>query len=92
MEIASSIIDLWIIASSIIDLWIIASSITDLWIIASSITDLAKTCRKNDCDTIITEILPRGDKLNKKTQEVNTTLHKLYESENLWIIKDRSQF
>ena len=66
---------------------------TDLWIIASSITDLAKTCRENDCDTIITEILSRKFyKLNEKTQEVNTTLHKLYESENLWMIKHRSQF
>ena len=43
--------------------------------IAGNIIDLAKTCRENGCDTIISEILPRGDKLNKKSQEVNTALH-----------------
>ena len=34
--------------------------------IASGIIDLAKTCRENGCDRIISEILPRGDKLNDK--------------------------
>ena len=51
---------------------------------------MAKTCRKNSCDAIISEILPRGDKLNKKAQEVNTALHELCESENQWIIKHQS--
>ena len=55
--------------------------------IASSIIDLAKACRENGCDTIISEILPRGDKLNERAQEVNTALHELCESENLWISK-----
>ena len=55
--------------------------------VASNIISLSKTCRENGCDTIISEILPRGDKLNKKAQEVNIALHELCESENLWIIK-----
>ena len=55
--------------------------------IASSIMHLAKTCRENGCNTIIYEILPQGNKLNKEAQEVNTALHELCESENLWIIK-----
>ena len=55
--------------------------------IASNIINLAKTCRGNGCDAIISEILPRGDKLNEKAQEVNTALNELCKSENLWIIK-----
>ena len=51
---------------------------------------MAKTCRKNSCDAIISEILPRGDKLNEKAQEVSTALHELCESENQWIIKHQS--
>ena len=58
--------------------------------IASSIIDFAKTCRENSCDTIISEILPRIDKLNKKLQEVNTALHDQCESENLWIIEHQN--
>ena len=55
--------------------------------ITSNIIDLAKICRENGCDAIISEILPRGDKLKEKAQEGNTVLHELCESENLWIIK-----
>ena len=58
--------------------------------IASGIIDLAKTCRENGCDRIISEILPRGDKLNKKAQEANTALLELCESENLWIIRHQN--
>ena len=55
--------------------------------IASNIIDLAKTCRENRCDAIISEILPKGDKLNEKVQEANTALPELCESENSCIIK-----
>ena len=55
--------------------------------IASNIIDLAKTCRENGCDGIISEVLLRGDRLNEKAREVNAALHELFESENLWIIK-----
>ena len=58
--------------------------------IASNIINLAKTCRENGCDTIILEILPKGHKLNEKSQEVNTALHELCESQNLWIIKHQN--
>ena len=54
--------------------------------IASSIIDLAKTCRENICHRIISEILPSCDKLNKTAE----TMHKLCESENLWIIKHQN--
>ena len=54
--------------------------------IASNIIDLAKTCRENGCDGIISEVLLRGDRLNEKAQEVNAALHELFDSENLWII------
>ena len=43
--------------------------------IASNIIDLAKTCGKDGCDAIISEILPRGDKLNEKAQDKSTALH-----------------
>ena len=33
------------------------------------------------------EILPRGDKLSESVQEVNTALHELCGSEDLWIIR-----
>ena len=59
--------------------------------IESNIIDLAKTCKENGCDTAISEILPRGDKLYKKAQEVNTTLHEQCESENMRI-KDHQNF
>ena len=64
--------------------------VLELLEIANSIIDLPKTCRENGCDTIISEILPRGDKLNEKAQEVNNALHELCESENLWIIKHQN--
>ena len=35
-------------------------------------------------------MLPRGDKLNKKAQDINTALHELCESENLRIIKHQN--
>ena len=46
---------------------------------------MAKTRKKNDCDAIISEILPRVDKLKEKAQEV-----KQFKSENLWIIKHQN--
>ena len=58
--------------------------------IASSIIDLAKTCRENGCDTIVSAILRWGDKLDEKAQGVNNALHELCESENLWIIKHQN--
>ena len=59
--------------------------------IASNIIDLAKKkWRKNGCNAIISEILPRGDKLIEKAKEVNTALHELCESENQRIIKHQN--
>ena len=54
--------------------------------IASSIINLAKACWENGFDTIILEILPRGDRLNESVQEVNTASHELCGSDDLWII------
>ena len=51
---------------------------------------MAKTCRENGCDAIISEILLRGDKFNEKAQEVNTALRELYVSENLYLIKHQN--
>ena len=51
---------------------------------------MAKTRKENDCDAMISEILPRGDKLKEKAQEVNTALYELFKSENLWIIKHQN--
>ena len=51
---------------------------------------MAKTCKENDCDAMISEILPKGDKLKKKAQEVNTALYELFKSENMWIIKHQN--
>ena len=39
---------------------------------------------------MISEILPSGDKLKEKAQEVNTALYELFKSENLWIIKHQN--
>ena len=51
---------------------------------------MAKTWGENGCNAMISEILPRGDKLNEKAQEVNTALLQLWESQNLWIIKHQN--
>ena len=45
--------------------------------IACNIIDLAKKVHINFCNAIISEILPRGDKLNEKAQEVNNALHEI---------------
>ena len=53
--------------------------------IACNIIDLAKKVHINFCNAIISEILPRGDKLNEKAQEVNNALHEI--AWTMWIRK-----
>ena len=53
--------------------------------IACNIIDLAKKVHIHFCNAIISEILPRGDKLNEKAQEVNNALHEI--AWTMWIRK-----
>ena len=58
--------------------------------IANDTVDIAVGCKQTGCEVLISEFLPRGDKLSGKAKEVNDNLKKLCLSKNISLMEHRN--